>query len=125
MKLLSQFFGFFATIFATMFGGTGHKDRLLGRMNDHNQTVYNNLRESLSPYAEKFLLPLMKRDEDGLLVHTKKSRKYEERMKERKEALLMKRGHKWFNFDGIRFLALNLKNADRKFAAYEKSLVLA
>lgn len=115
MNFLKQFFGFFAAIFASMFGGTSYKDRIHKRMNEHNQAAYSKMREKLHPYAKRFMLPLMKRDENGILVHTKQSRKYEDKMKERKEELLIKRGHRWFNFDGMRYLALNLKNAEKKY----------
>jgi hypothetical protein len=45
------------------------------------------------------------------------------RMKEEKRRLLLKKGIKEFTFDGFTVLALNEKNAERKYYNYKKQLL--
>ena len=125
MNLFTRFFGFFSAMFAGLFSGTAYKDRLTNRMAEHNQGAYNSMREKLSPYAKKFLLPLQERDDDGILRHTKKSKAHAANVKGATDRFKLLRGCREFLRDGHPIIALNQKNADRKFAAYEKSLALA
>jgi len=118
MNLFNRFIGFFTAMFYSLFTGynpSSPKDRLYEKMMRHNQEAYQRSRSKLQKYADKFLLPLMKRNKKtGMLEHTKKSRKYENWIAERKMQLREKRGHKWFDVEGVNILALNMKNAIKR-----------
>ena len=87
----SAFFKFFVAIFAllgNLFTASKGYER---KVNIHNQEAYQQMREKLYPFAEKFLLPVCKRDKDGVLIKDKLVKKYEKFIEERKAYLLNKR----------------------------------
>jgi len=82
---------FFTAIFASIAGFFSAGKSYQNKVNEHNQTAYQELKEKLRPYGDQFILPLCKRDKDGVLIKNKKYLKYEKIMKERKAYLIAKR----------------------------------
>ena len=88
--------------------------RRLMRMGLNNKKREAERRHKLKSYADRFLLPVKKRDKNGMLVHTKQTRKYERFLEKQKRVRMLRNGMKEFDIDGVNVLALNMENAIRK-----------
>ena len=112
-KYLQAFFGFFMSLW--MGGPQKTIDtRRLMRMGLNNKKREAERRHKLKSYADRFLLPVKKRDKNGMLVHTKQTRKYERFLEKQKRVRMLRNGMKEFDIDGVNVLALNMENAIRK-----------
>jgi len=112
-NLFVRFFTVLAAFFTAMFTPHYESGRM-SKMNEHNLKTYQKLRERMGGYAEKFILPVCKRDKNGELIKNKKYLRYQRFIKERQEEFKLKRGHKVFFIEGERIVALNAENAYRK-----------
>lgn len=126
LKKLSGFFTTIMTLFMGVFMNSkpvSHRERLYEKMARHNNEAYKNMRKSLRSYAQQFILPIGKYNRKTKQYEPDKNlRKYNQKMKERKEELLLARGCKRFYSGNQSVIALNQKNADRKFANMNKKL---
>ena len=123
---MNSFFKFFAAIFASITGLFSASKGYERKVNEHNAHAYEKLQRKLRPFAERFLLPVCKRDKDGCLIKNKKVKKYEKFLKERKIELLGRRGHEYYEIEGQYIQALNYKNAKRKWRqSYKNAELLA
>ena len=117
---MNNFFGFFTALFATFMGLFTASRGRERKVNEHNQGAYHEMREKLRPYAQRFLLPVFRRDKNDNIIKDKGYKdflKYEKIMAERKIELLLKRGCKAFMIGGQEIIALNQANANRKALA--------
>ena len=110
---LQAFFGFFMSIWMDSQQKTRDARRVM-RMGLNNQEHEAERRHKLKSYSDRFLLPVKKRDKNGMLVHTKQTRKYERFLEKQKRARMLRNGLKEFNIDGVKCWALNMENAIRK-----------
>lgn len=113
---MNKFLAFFTGLFAAM-SSLFHSDRKwMNKVYDHNETAKAMLRERLRPFAQRFILPMRVRDENGILQPTEDTIYWDDMVADKKRIRNRKRGMKDFvTEDDYHFQALNLKNARRKY----------
>jgi len=120
MNLFTKFFASFFAIFAGLFSAKGYQRKV----NQHNQEAYQAMRNKLQPLAKRFLLPVCKRDKNGVLIKDKTNKKYDQFIKDQREKKLIKDGCSWYDVGTQRYLCRNEKNALRKHLNYANNLLL-
>ena len=98
-QFLRTFFAFFLSLFA------GSKSTYQNTHAEANRERVANQRVSLQDYANRFLLPTKPRD----------VKKWEKRCANVKRRNLLRRGCSIYTHEGQDIIALNIKNAVRKF----------
>jgi len=122
---MNLFLKFFTALFATFTNIFSASKGWQRKVTRHNEGAYRELREKLHPYAQRFLLPVCKRDKNGVLIKDKTNKKYDQFIKDQREKKLIKDGCSWYTLGTQRYLCRNEKNALRKHLNYTNNLLLA